>query len=407
MRFARMHCATALRLSVLLCAAGVLVPRVNAGEVEPRPNVVFTSSAITVKSVSKAGVLVQSGSSRPALLGWDRVKSITGTNSTESKAFADMAERLWRLRLRIEREDFVLAEPMADELAIELKDAPGPSLTLTLAAQTACRLKRGARTAAVDSWLGWLDASSDRANFFADAGPIEPRMNSLRFDDSGLIPELHPFWLDTPAVRAFAQRATAADARGDSARLAWLYVHAAAFEAGQHADGQLLAPASADSAAVMLVNDIVTARIADGAGRAKARTALIARLSAETVSWRRSWLLAGNGRSLVRESERDQKLLGIDALLQVGGSSDTGSGDLAAVCLAEAIIVLHDLGETAGAASLKATLFQRFSSSPVLTWPPLRKVSVPMATPPVTQPAANPASGATNTPANPATGGAP
>ncbi len=385
---------------LLLMTLAAISPIASGGEVEPRANVVFASSALTVKGVSKAGVLVQSGSSRPGLLGWDRVKGVTGAHAAEAAAFADLGERLWRLRLRAEREDFVLAEPLADALAEELRDSPGPSLTLVLATQTACRLKRGARTAAVDSWLGWWDASLDRSAFFADAGPIEPRMNSLRFDESGLIPDLHPFWLDTPAVRAFSQRATAGEPKGDAARLAWLFVHAAAFESGDRSDAPGLTSAAGDSAAVMLVNEIVNARMTDPSGRTKARAALTARLSTETVAWRRDWILAGIGRSLLRENEREQKLLGIDALLQVGGDSDIALGDLAAVCLAEAMVALHDLGEVSGAASLKVTLFQRFSSSPVLTWPPLRKIAAPT-------PSSSPASSTTKSPANAAPGGAP
>jgi hypothetical protein len=305
------------------------------------------------------------------------VASVSGTHAKDAAAYSNVAERLWRLRLRAERNDLILSEHLADELVKELADAPGPSLCMALATQTACRYKRGARTSAVESWLQWLDAGAERRTFFADAGPIEPQMTVLKFDESGLIPELHPFWLDGPAVRAFAQRGTG-EARSEAARLAWLYVQAAAYEASDRSDAQPLAVVAGESPAVLLVNEIVTARIADAATRAKARSALIARLSTETSEWKRQWIHAGVGRSLIRESERDQKLLGIDALLQVGGDSDIVSGDLGAVCLAEALVALHDLGEMGGASSLKADLFQRFATSPVLNWPPLRKVSAPI-----------------------------
>lgn len=387
--------------AAILLMVGVVARTASGGEIEPRPNVTFASLALTVKGVSKAGVLLQSGSSTPAMLGWDRVASITGTHGKDAEAHRSLAERLWRLRVRAERNDLILAEPLADELVKELADAPGPSLCMALATQTACRYKRGARTSAVDSWLQWLEAGAERRGFFTDAGPIEPQTSILKFDESGLIPELHPFWLDSPAVRAFAARSAGAP-RSEGARLAWLYVRAAAFEAGDHSDASGLSGVTGDGAAVALVNEIVTARIADGAARAKARAALSARLATETTGWKRQWILAGIGRSLLREPERDQKLLGIDVLLQVGGDSDHVAGDLAAVCLAEALVAAHELGETHPAASLKGDLFQRFANSPVLAWPPLRKVSAPVSqvTPAAVKPAASAAghSGSGGTP---------
>lgn len=359
----------------------------HAGEVEPRPGVTFASTAISVKSVSKAGALVQSAASTPALLGWDRVRAITGPKAAEAQVYSSLSDRLWRLRLRAERDDLVLAEPLADELVQELADAPGPSLTTALATQIACRLRRGARTVAVDSWLKWLEAGADRASFFADAGPIDPAISSLTFDATGLIPELHPFWLDAPAVRAFAQRASP-EPRTPATRLAWLYSHAAAFECGDRADATALPSLAGENAAVALVNEIVSARIGDAAEREKARTLLTARLAHETTGWKRQWLLAGLGRSLLRESSRDQKLLGVDAMLQAAGSDEAPVADLAAVCLAESIVTLFELGESAGATSLKADLFQRFSTSPVLTWPPLRKVPGTTITSPASSPPA-------------------
>lgn len=316
---------------------------------------------------------MQSGSSAPAWLGWDRVKNITGAHAAEAAAFISLSDRLWRLRLRAERDDLVLAEPLADDLVQELSDAPGPSLTAALATQMACRLRRGARTAAVDSWLKWLEAGSDRSVFFADAGPTDPALAWLPFDESGLIAELHPFWLDSPAVRAFAQRSIA-EPRDKATRLAWLYAHAAAFECGDRSDALTLTLGAGETAAVALVNEIVTARVADAAARQRARSLLAARLSAEPGGWKGQWILAGIGRSLLRETDKDQKLLGVDALLQVAGNTEQPGADLAAVCLAESILVLFDLGEVSGAGSLKAELFQRFSASPVLSWPPLKKV---------------------------------
>jgi hypothetical protein len=353
------------------CAISITL--VHAGEIEPRPGVTFSSTALTVKSVSKAGVQVQSGSSAPAWLGWDRVKSITGAHASEAAAFISISDRLWRLRLRAERDDLVLAEPLADELVQELSDAPGPSLTAALATQLACRLRRGARTAAVDSWLKWLEASSDRSAFFADAGPTDPALAWLSFDESGLTADLHPFWLDSPAVRAFAQR-TIAEPRDKATRLAWLYAHAAAFECGDRSDAATLTLGTGEAAAVALVNEIVTARVADAASRQRARTLLAARLSAEPGGWKGQWILAGIGRSLLRETSKDQKLLGVDALLQVAGNTEQPVGELAAMCLAESIVALFDLGEVSGASSLKTELFQRFNTSPVLSWPPLKKV---------------------------------
>lgn len=378
-----------------MCIAAA--PATLAGDIETRPGVTIPSTALSVKQVSKAGVLIQSGSSTPGMIGWDRVRSITGEHAAEAARFAAISDRLWRLRLRAERDDLILAEPLADALVQELSDAPGPSLSVALATQVACRLRRSARTTAVESWLRWLSCNTASAPLFTDAGPASPAFVHLTIDSSGLIPELHPFWLESPAVRAFAHAALPST-RDAASRLAQLYTNAAAFECSDPFETPDLAATPGQDAAVLLVQELVAARVAaDAPSREKARAALTARLAAETVAWRRQWLLAGLGRSLLRETSSDQKLLGVDLLLQVAGDPESPVSDLSATCLAQSLVTLHELGESSGAASLKVELFQRFGSSPVLSWPPLRKVPG----------AASSASNTSSPTAPAATGGAP
>src|SRR5690606_5570963 len=100
-------------------------------------------------------------------------------------------------------------------------------------------------------------------------------------------------------------------------QLAEWYHAAAAFESGR--DVSLPEAASAHPG-VVLVREVVMARIGDAAQRQSARDALLARLTQNPAPWIQVWCHAAVGRSLLREADDVVRRRGVLHLLHIPAS---------------------------------------------------------------------------------------
>ncbi|MEO1008359.1 MAG: hypothetical protein AAFX79_07315 [Planctomycetota bacterium] len=309
---------------------------------------------------TEAGVVV---------VGWDRVLRAPSALGVDEAQLA-RGRAIWRARTRVERGDRVLAEPILERLFAEPAARTGPTRLVVAEGLLRCRLARGATAAAVEPWLAWLDASAVREPNTAYAGrdwSARAGLAGVTDDATELCPQLPPMWLGTTAAPLVLGLEPIEGERAKTAALRRLYQASLEHELGRSI-GEL--PEANRDDGVALVREIVAARAGDDAERNAARAKLGRRLESAR-GWRRAWVLAGLGRSLVAEDDRESRLRGVARLLRVNLLHRRHAPTLADIALAEAAVVLDRLGENDAARRLAADLQRRHSDASVLAWPPL------------------------------------
>lgn len=343
----------------------------------------------SITSVDADGVRI--GPPVDTVVGWDLVDTLPAQWQARAKPLAPTAEALWRGRARLARGDFGGAERALEPLLPTFRGMSGPGARLVSEGLLRCRLERGARASAVDAWLVWVAATQEPKSLWLDSGRVDtPAEHGAPTTDPStrLAPLLPPLWLDVPAVRPLASMPVPAG-EGLAALLARAYRAAARFETGAPAEAQdaaqdtdLLARAlgagplealDTPEAGLRFVCAVVLARVGDEAQRPKARAALSALASSRPEPWAEAWSRVALGRSLLRESDQEQRLAGVLELLHVPARIAETDPYLTGIALAEAVVALDGLGDPASA----SRLFDEFASAapdhPAWDWAPIRQ----------------------------------
>ncbi|MFZ4574248.1 MAG: hypothetical protein ACOYN0_07605 [Phycisphaerales bacterium] len=312
------------------------------------------------------------------VFGWDKVRDVSGPGAGDFEQFRALADALWRARFRIERGDFGGAEPLLDAVAARYEKGVGPSAAVVHAGLVRCRVERGAAASAVLPWLRLVAAGED----ISVVGSVLNRgkFGAALVDQEYLLaPKLPPIWIDLAAARALARaewpaESEAADAPSlrRASTLATLYLRSLRDELGEPVSGDL--PSAGGDQGVTLVRQVVAARVGSLEERAQAREGLRARLAKSPPVWVRAWVNAGIGRSLLRESAEEERLLGIGYLLEVVATTPDASEQLTGVCYAEAAVALADMGYKESAERLRRELASTLPGHPALEWVPLRRI---------------------------------
>lgn len=160
-----------------------------------------------VLEVSLDGVTVGSTVASPVIVGWHRVRSVEGPLAGEAAAFEEVADDAWRAMSRLDRGDAQAAEPVFERLQDLYRGRSGPTAAAVFEGLLRCRLRRNAQTLAVDAWLEWRRARSaaDGAQWYRGNRDAEGIGGIVFDEETGLVPDLPPLWLDVPAVRVFAE----------------------------------------------------------------------------------------------------------------------------------------------------------------------------------------------------------
>lgn len=335
----------------------------------------------TVAAVGERGVEVGEPGST-VVVTWDRVRAVGGEHAPEAAPYLSAATRAWRARTRLERGDAIGAEPLLEELFREGRLRTGPSAAVIAEGLLRCRLRRGAHVLAAEAWLALLRSKADdgppalHPDWAGEAG-LPPVIDPA----TGLAAAIPPIWCGPNAAQVMAGLPAlgGSEAGGDKAsRLAALYAAAAQFEAGRAAP----VPAGDPSdPGVALVHQIVLSRIGDAGQRQAARAALEGRLPpaspgsaplSATPTWLEAWCRVAIGRSLLREESREEKQLGVLALLHVPARLASAHPYLTGVALAEAAVALRDLGDSHGGDFLLNELRVLYPDHPVWEWNAIR-----------------------------------
>lgn len=368
-------------------------------------------------SISAEGMTIEIGEGvtlRRAKVGLDRIAKPPTVLGSEFAKVAVIAEHAWRVRIRMERGDLVGAEPVLEELADALAKLPVAAearVTSELVHRglMKCRLVRGVHTGALDAYVQWRLAAETLLSE-ASEGSSSAGAGTLTIDDAAIDPttrlatQLPPMWVNSAATIAFARAPTRVRAHfadgtasnnaqqssqpsGAAIALARLYEAAARFEVGMPVDvpggpsWDPLAPGAKDVGAaalgdegVRLVREIVVAHVGDAEARAKSRGELQRRRSESIPAWQRSWIIAGIGRSLVRESGREDKLRGVAVLLEVPATLHDACPFVTGVAMAEAAMTLAELGDIEGATRIRSEFEAQFPRHAAIGVPALREI---------------------------------
>jgi len=320
-----------------------------------------------VVGVTDQGVQIgQSGEDGRAgvheLVPWDRVRAVGGAFADEAVEYEWASDAAWRARTRLARGDAIAAEPLFMRLFERYRRERGPLSRMVAEGLMRCRLLRGAHPAAVEPWLVLVRTGAGEQRTSARA--------TLGGSPTALVPALPPIWLDTASVRAFAGAGVPVDVPGlsddaDANRaleLAELYHHAACWTCRI---GSTLPQQEVGDAEVLLVRALVVAQTSDDAGeRDAARRELRKTIERVREPWVEAWCRVALGRSLLRESDTEQRLLGVVDLLHLPARLGRVSPYLTGIALAEAADALEQLGDTAGAATLRREFAQHYSDHP-------------------------------------------
>lgn len=329
------------------------------------------------------------------IVAWDRLLRVEGGVAAEP--IAGMSDAAWRAISRIERGDTWSAEGLLNELAAKCDGQRGPTVAAVYDGLLRCRMARGARAGAVTAWVSWLGVM-ERSGAVRGEGagiglPTEwvggaiagAPVVDLR---TGLPVDLAPMWVNEPALAASAGagewvRAAGTGERGTLAgELAAWYQVAARFEERGDTDVAEWPREAGTIEGARLVRWIVQARVGDAERRAAARTQLQGVMALETTEpWMEAWCRAAIGRSLIRESEPAERVRGVIEMLHVPARLGSASPMLAAVCLAEAAVVMHELGDQAAASSLKQELVASYPGQPAAGWSRLAEIPAAAPTP--------------------------
>ena len=315
------------------------------------------------------GVAFRSGD-KVEWLGWDRVASLEGLAPELARQVAPVAEKAWLARVRLERSDALAAEPLYEELFRAFEGRRGATACAVAEGLLRCRLRRGAQAGAIAPWLAWVRASDPSMPVPALDITSPPNQPPLIDPGTGLCPFLPPVWLNVASVQAFAR----ADAIvGDDAggkrglALAALYRLAARLEAGLASESEANAlPVRSTDPGVSLVAQIVAARGADADKRRDARQLLLARLKQRMPAWEEAWVRVGVGRSLLREQDVEERLIGLAHLLHVPARLRASQPYLAGVALGDAALAEAALGNTSAAQRLKRDIMEGLPGHPAL-----------------------------------------
>lgn len=323
----------------------------------------------TVVSVDAAGVSMDLPGEQVqrVVLSWDKVASVQGVEGASD--FVGVAEVAWRARSRLARGDAVGAEPLFETLFTKYEGQQGATAGVVASGLLRCRLSRQAQAAAVGAWLA-LVASGEQETVFdtpslvAD-GIVVPAMMDAQ---TGLVPNLPPIWVASPAVDALATKPRTTPSSAPNAVapradvLSDLFRASAASTMGR----TVTLPARSDDPGVALVWDVVAATAGNAQERAQARKNLNARLTGDTLppQWEEAWCRVALGRSQSMDGDEEERLRGLVNLLHVPARLEPVSPYLAGVALVDAARVLERRGDVEGAGRVWRELAERFPGHP-------------------------------------------
>jgi hypothetical protein len=347
-----------------------------------------SGSRVAITDVTSAGITLAPDRGRPAKVeSLAQVKIVTGPLATKFEENRSLATDLWRASARLNREDEGGAEPLYEKLWQLTTGVSGPTRAEIASGLATCRVHRGALATAIAPWVEWIRQSSSLSS---DQLATQRAQLGISDPTAFWIDTLPPIWTDSTAVRALASQSvelpSGSGTHPSADDLALIYTIAARRDAGQPwkiDQGKALK----DSAWANLAGEMVLAESEIAEVRTESRQRLTSRLGADVPLWKQVWIRLALGRSLILESEFDDRRAGVLNLLWIA-SRPAAPSQLLALALVSASKGLVLLSDFDGARSLLADLERRFAGDPILDSPGIASArrAVSQASPPLPVP---------------------
>ncbi|MBN8598104.1 MAG: hypothetical protein J0L78_10570 [Planctomycetes bacterium] len=321
---------------------------------------------VAITDVSAAGIALAADRGKgPKLESLSQVRSVEGPLQAKFEANRGLANDLRRASTRLSRGDEAGAEPLFEKLWTSSSGVPGPTRAEIAAGLAACRIRRGASATAIEPWVEWIRRTGELS-----PEQLENQRTVLGISEPGSywIDAIPPVWSDSTPVRTLAAASVATNQAGGAHPsgddIALIYTVAARRDSGMPWQ---IDPAKAVKSPTWanLAGEMVLAESDAPEVRAEARQRLLARLGSDVPLWKQMWIRLAVGRSLLHESDSDDRRAGVLNLLWIA-SRPEGTPSIVTQAIASATKALAALSDYEGARSLLADLEKRFPDDPIL-----------------------------------------
>lgn len=336
-------------------AAAILLAAWSAGPVVLRGSASADPREVVRIDIRGVEVRDEGGAT---LIGWERVKAVTGADGEAAAEFMALADDAWRAEARLVRGDFALAEALLERMASRLAGVTSSTALLAHGGLARVRLAQGDAEGAVGPWLRAFAVHAAGVRLSAEAGGV------IGMDEeTGLMPDLPPMFVRSPAVEALLDDWPPVSGSAEAEAISGWY-RVGALTAGSSRDEVEIGvrergglTGASEHSVVGFVASIVSAFAAEDAGeRARQREALRAMLPVVEGTWREAWARLALGRSLLREEDAGARDLGVLELLHVPARFGGALPSLAATALGDALEELRRRGDEASASIIERRL---------------------------------------------------
>lgn len=356
----------ALHIGIVAVTASFFAPTHVLADI----TVILRGGAEPVKGLSAVAALrgleVQQGTAKAAVtIPWDMVRDVEGATIPGLESELAIGQDLWRARIRVERGDEALAEPLFTKHWERYRSQDGPTTAVIAEGLLRCALAKNDLRAAVEPWSVCLRIGSN-------GEPSRyPDLPGILDDTTGLLPELSPFLPTSTrpdladALRDAAKSMSAAQAGVASEATARLARILAATE--RDAKPAPAAEVSRDAApavrALSLIEAILSAPDARAAAKAVAE---FERILPDAPAYLSAWKFAAAGTHaarMARATTGDSRNRALEeaalAFLAVPASGLDKTGLVDAYALEEAVALLKESGDNVSAAQVATILDEK------------------------------------------------
>ena len=356
----------ALHIGIVAVTASFFAPTHALADI----TVILRGGAEPVKGLSAVAALrgleVQQGTAKAAVtIPWDMVRDVEGATIPGLESELAIGQDLWRARIRVERGDEALAEPLFTKHWERYRSQDGPTTAVIAEGLLRCALAKNDLRAAVEPWSVCLRIGSN-------GEPSRyPDLPGILDDTTGLLPELSPFLPTSTrpdladALRDAAKSMSATQAGVASEATARLARILAATE--RDAKPTPAAEVSRDAApavrALSLIEAILSAPDARAAAKAVAE---FERILPDAPAYLSAWKFAAAGTHaarMARATTGDSRNRALEeaalAFLAVPASGLDKTGLVDAYALEEAVALLKESGDNVSAAQVATILDEK------------------------------------------------
>jgi hypothetical protein len=356
----------ALHIGIVAVTASFFAPTHALADI----TVILRGGVEPVKGLSAVAALrgleVQQGTAKAAVtIPWDMVRDVEGATIPGLESELAIGQDLWRARIRVERGDEALAEPLFTKHWERYRSQDGPTTAVIAEGLLRCALAKNDLRAAVEPWSVCLRIGSN-------GEPSRyPDLPGILDDTTGLLPELSPFLPTSTrpdladALRDAAKSMSATQAGVASEATARLARILAATE--RDAKPTPAAEVSRDAApavrALSLIEAILSAPDARAAAKAVAE---FERILPDAPAYLSAWKFAAAGTHaarMARATTGDSRNRALEeaalAFLAVPASGLDKTGLVDAYALEEAVALLKESGDNVSAAQVATILDEK------------------------------------------------